>query len=97
MQSARTGKAVANQFIINQTDNDFNCITFQSYDTKIATYDIYNSILVVYPEWSFSKTTSKYFFEFLRDLGLDYNTTKFRELEKSGGDHNVNNIQIIFN
>ena len=57
MKSARTGKAVANQFVI--TDNEHNAIWFQSYTSVIALVN--NGILFLDKnKWDYSVTTAKY-------------------------------------
>ena len=57
MKSARTGKAVANQFVI--TDNEHNATWFQSYTSVIALVN--NGILFLDKnKWDYSVTTAKY-------------------------------------
>ena len=57
MKSERTGKAVANQFVI--TDNEHNATWFQSYTSVIALVN--NGILYLDKDkWDYSRTTSKY-------------------------------------
>ena len=57
MKSERTGKAVANQFVI--TDNEHNAIWFQSYTSVIALVN--NGILFLDKnKWDYSRTTAKY-------------------------------------
>jgi len=61
--STRSGKAVANQYILDGN----NCKTFQSYDSVIATYD-YNTMTLTFGEdYNRSRTTSKYLNKFLQD------------------------------
>lgn len=62
MNSPRTGKPVANQYII--TDGD--TIVFQSYNSTIATIDRENYTITLGKDWDYSVTTGKYrnlFFE----------------------------------
>ena len=62
MNSPRTGKPVANQFII--TDGDIT--VFQSYNSTIATIDRENYTITLGKDWDCSVTTAKYrnlFFE----------------------------------
>ena len=57
MKSDRTGKAVANQFVI--TDNEHNAVWFQSYTSVIALVN--NGILFLDKnKWDYSVTTAKY-------------------------------------
>ena len=57
MKSERTGKAVANQFVI--TDNEHNAVWFQSYTSVIALVN--NGILYLDKnKWDYSRTTAKY-------------------------------------
>lgn len=56
------GNAVKNQFIITSKDE----VTFQSYDSKIATYHINDGTLVLYGNmWDYSNTTRKHFKQFV--------------------------------
>ena len=62
MNSPRTGKPVANQFII--TDGDTT--VFQSYNSTIATIDRKHGTITLGEDWDYSVTTGKYrnlFFE----------------------------------
>lgn len=61
MVSPRTGKEVANQFIIN----DGNKLVFQSYESMIVEYDKMNNSITFGKDWNYSNTTSKYRNEFL--------------------------------
>ena len=57
MKSERTGKAIANQFVI--TDNEHNATWFQSYTSVIALVN--NGILFIdRDKWDYSVTTAKY-------------------------------------
>ena len=57
MKSERTGKAVANQFVI--TDNEHHATWFQSYASVIALVN--NGILYLDKDkWDYSRTTAKY-------------------------------------
>lgn len=56
------GNAVKNQIIINNQTS----VTFQSYDSKIATYYFNDGMLVLYGDtWDYSDTTRKYFKTFI--------------------------------
>ena len=67
MKSTRTGKSVANQFIISGDDGTE---TFQSYRSVIAIRKVINGERVTIldsDKWNYSKTTSKYRNEFLNE------------------------------
>ena len=61
MESIKTGKPVANQFVIN----DGNKLVFQSYESMIVEFDKANSTITFGKDWNYSRTTSKYRNEFL--------------------------------
>ena len=66
MKSVKTGKAVANQFVI--TDNKHNATWFQSYASMIARIDNNNGVLFLDKnKWDYSHTTAKYRNAFIRD------------------------------
>jgi hypothetical protein len=56
MESPRTGRPVANQFVIS----DERKLIFQSYNSTIVTLDFQNSIITFGKDWNYSVTTSKY-------------------------------------
>lgn len=59
MKSERTGKAVANQFVI--MDNEHNATWFQSYASMIARIDNNNGVLFLDKnKWDYSRTTARY-------------------------------------
>jgi hypothetical protein len=59
------GNAVANQFIIQDKDN----VTFQSYKSKIATYNHTTKELTLYGYmWDYSNTTRKHFASFINSF-----------------------------
>lgn len=62
MESPRTGRPVANQFIIV----DDNKLVFQSYDSMIVEWNKATSTLTFGKDWNYSTTTAKYRNEFLR-------------------------------
>lgn len=62
MESPRTGRPVANQFIIA----DDHRMIFQSYDSMIVDIDFFNSTITFGKDWDYSTTTAKYRNEFLR-------------------------------
>ena len=62
MTSERSGRSVANQFIIT-TDNE---ITFQSYESIVAIYNRQTKVVKIYNDIAnCSRTTAKYFRQFL--------------------------------
>ena len=62
--SETSGNAVRNQFIINDNEG----LHFQSYRTHIAT--IASGVVSLNANmWDYSKTTSKYLYQFLRQNG----------------------------
>lgn len=89
LTSSRSCCAVANQFVIFDYTNGI--ITFQSYTSCIADYNMNTKELVLYPKYNYSRTTSKYLYQFLKEY-TDYNITCKKELEKT-----INNgvIQLV--
>lgn len=66
MISPRSGRPVANQFVIHSN----NSVVFQSYDSVIAIvdYDAQGAAaLTLGRNWDYSNTTAKYLYEFLRE------------------------------
>ena len=61
MESARSGRPVANQFVIV----DDNKIVFQSYDSMIVEFNTATSTITFGKDWNYSATTSKYRNQFL--------------------------------
>ena len=57
-----SGNTIANQFIISDTENDFQVEYFQSYDSIIAKklYKGISEITLDRHYWNYSVTTSKY-------------------------------------
>ena len=80
LTSPRSGCAVANQFIIFDYTNGI--ITFQSYTSCIADYNMNTKKLILYPKYNYSRTTSKYLYQFLREY-TDCNITNKKELEEA--------------
>lgn len=76
MKSTRTGRAVANQFIIRDSRK---AIYFQSYKSIVARID--NTGLTLDAKtWDYSRTTSKYLHRF---LASEYRTMNKKEIEKA--------------
>lgn len=82
MTSPRSGREVANQFII---END-NKTMFQSYSSPIVEVDTKNKTLTVYPHWDYSMTTGKYRNQFMDDYGFSAmtNAKGFAKCMKAG-------------
>ena len=59
--TGRTGRAVANQFIIENNGRTY----FQSYESIIAVKNVSGGVELDKNHWNFSVTTSKYRKEFL--------------------------------
>ena len=79
MESARSGRPVANQFVISDTKR----MIFQSYDSMIVDIDFFNSKITFGKDWNYSTTTAKYRNQFL-DMYFPSlaDTKKLKELEK---------------
>jgi hypothetical protein len=79
MESPRTGRPVANQFIIA----DDHRMIFQSYDSMIVDIDFFNSTITFGKNWNYSTTTAKYRNQFL-DMYFSSlaNTKKLKMLEQ---------------
>ena len=83
MTSARSGREVANQFVIE----DGATIVFQSYRTPIASYNRLTQVCRVnYDYFDYSVTTSKYFHQFLNEY-VDF-SVDIKALKKS-----LNNLE----
>ena len=61
MKSVRSGRPVANQFILYAPDGNY----FQSYNSVIAFRDNNRKIILDSYYWDYSRTTSKYRNQFL--------------------------------
>lgn len=66
MQSERSGREVANQFVIT----DGNKTMFQSYSSPIVEIDRDSMTITVYPDWNYSATTRKYRNQFMCNEGF---------------------------
>ena len=67
MTSNRSGRPVANQFIIYTSEGKY----FQSYDSIIAFKDNEGNVTLDDYTWDYSRTTSKYRNEFLGEYIAD--------------------------
>jgi len=86
MVSPRTGREVANQFIISGNGTE----TFQSYDSTIAVIDWNEKTVKIGEDWNYSVTTGKYRNAFFEEMNFsDMATTKgirkvMEEVKKNG-------------
>jgi hypothetical protein len=82
MTSERSGREVANQFIIT----DGRKTLFQSYDSPIVEIDRIENIITVYRDWDYSMTTGKYRNQFMSNEGFSAMASKkgFEEYLKIG-------------
>ena len=81
----RNGNIIANQFNIIQD----NVVTFQSYNSVIASYDFDTKKLTVDPHYyDYSTTTGKYFNIWLDSIGSDL---AYKPLAKKRKDFEDNN------
>ncbi len=82
MESPRSGRAVANQYIITDGER----VAFQSYASMIAEIDYSGAVITIGSDWDYSATTTKYrnaFFDEMHFYEMD-NTEKVRAALKAG-------------
>ena len=72
MKSARSGRPVANQFIIKIG----NVLYFQSYKSVVCIYDTVNHLVCFGRDWDYSITTMKYLYQFLDENNVTLPTGK---------------------
>lgn len=77
MTSAK-GNKIANQFIIENGQQ----VTFQSYDSTIATIDYKNAIIYIGCNWDYSQTTNKYRNMFFNEFGF-YEIASAKDMRKA--------------
>lgn len=68
MTSPKTGKEIANQFVI--TDDERNVDLFQSYQSPIVEIDRNNLTITVHSDYDYSNTTRKYRNKFMMEQGF---------------------------
>lgn len=73
------GRSVANQFVIA---DDHNCIFFQSYASTIIKIDYNAHELVIYPDYDYSRTTTRHRNNFLYEYGFS-GISDSKSLEKA--------------
>lgn len=78
----RTGKPVANQYVIEANNNKYNYEIFQSYDSSIVLKNLVTgSVFLDEKYWNYSATTSKYRNQFLGE------STKETQAKINNGDY----------
>lgn len=88
MTSSRTDREVANQFVIEDAEN--NKTIFQSYRSPIVEIDRKNGIITFYPHWNYSNTTAKYRNKFLQEEHLNgLNSAKAIQAAIDKGEHGI--------
>lgn len=80
MESPRTGRPVANQFVISGEGKTI----FQSYNSTIAVIDWNEKTIKIGDDWNYSTTTGKYRNSFFYDNDFSdmADTTKIRKVMK---------------
>ena len=85
MTSNRSGRPVANQFIIYTSKGKY----FQSYDSVIAFKDNEGNVTLDVDDWDYSRTTGKYRNEFLGE-GIVETRSKIES-----GEYELENLNIL--
>lgn len=67
MISVRSGRPVANQFIVKIG----NVLYFQSYKSVVCVVDKTNHLVCFGRDWDYSVTTRKYLYQFLDENGIE--------------------------
>ncbi|MBR2999726.1 MAG: hypothetical protein IKF39_01905 [Oscillospiraceae bacterium] len=82
MESPRSGRAVANQYIITDGER----VAFQSYESMIAEIDYSGAVITIGEDWNYSNTTTKYRNAFFDEMYIyEMNSTeKVRKALKAG-------------
>ena len=82
-----------NQFIIN-TEKE---ITFQSYDSIIATINKKTGVLTLGADWDYSKTTLKHLYLFLQDYKRDIENYTYSKIFHGGFNSSKNKRAFLQN
>ena len=96
------GNAVRNQFIITGEENGKKVVTFQSYESRICdiVYDCgmgFDCLIRLGRDWDYSRTTSKYLYQFLTDYGFaELNNKKAIESAINRGHTKKQSIAIMY-
>lgn len=72
IRSEKSGRAVANQYVIVDGTNT----TFQSYETTICCIHHGSAFMTLTNYWDYSVTTSKYFYQFMKENLTDHKPCK---------------------
>lgn len=95
--STRTGTPVANQLDVDSDYKDgmFTLHAFQSYKSLIATLNDETKTLTIYPYFDYSRTTNKYFLQWLKlYFGPCYAET-IKNMAKKWNDFENNWITVV--
>lgn len=90
MQSERSGRDVANQFIIT----DGSKTMFQSYNSPIVEIDRENKTITVYPDWNYSVTTRKYRNQFMHNEGFSAMAST-KDFERCMNEGEIRGFKIV--
>ena len=90
MVSPRTGRPVANQFILTE----YGFTLFQSYNSPIVEIDRTNNVIIVYRDYDYSNTTRKYRNEFMTEQGFDEMATS-KGFEKFLREGKIGEFKIV--
>ena len=90
MISPRSGRPVANQFIIT----DCGRTLFQSYESPIVEINFDNLTITVYPDYDYSATTAKYRNEFMSEQGFGKMANK-KDFERYMNEGKIYGFAII--
>ena len=89
----RNGKSVANQFVI--TDTNCGNMTFQSYKSAICT--VGGSVIMFYPRWDYSTTTSRALYDFLAGyVGFDRHLLDRHAIRKAIQSGKLGDYTVIY-
>lgn len=83
----RTGEAVRNQFIIESNRDR----SFQSYNSVVAVWDKQAKKLTLGEDWNCSKTTLKYFWQFVRD----YLPSPYCDMDRKALNSMIKNGEVV--
>ena len=97
MISINTGRAIPNQFVIDEINDNYGNIdkeVFQSYDSTIIEIDYVHDVIAVHDDYNYSKTTGKYRNQFFADNWLPELAT-LKGLEEAIKAGKFNNYAVI--
>ena len=90
MQSERSGREVANQFVIT----DGSKTMFQSYNSPIVQIDRENKTITVYRDWNYSVTTGKYRNQFMSNEGFSLMAST-KDFERYMNEGQIRGFKIV--